>query len=367
MIYNIKEIADELRLEFVRMADDESAYYLCPFCGGRVLNLNFKKGCWRCNKCGEGGSAKKLVQMVLRLNEEDLRIFLKRMREKGSFFANEEEANTYLVNGSCGQVTSSPRRAPEDKLDLVYRAMLRYLVLEPEHRADLRKRGLLDEEIDEAGFKSVPKSGFTIPRVLEQNGICNDFRGVPGFYREKGFWKINTAVSGYFVPFINANGFMTGLQIRNDNPQAGAKYVSFTSVGKDLGTKSKIEAALVGYNGQRAIGLTEGALKATVAHYLSKRRTRRESAFLSIPGVNNTSTLMAAMAILKEKGVTDVYNALDMDRMGNKDVKVNPNVKKGSDKIRILLEENGFTVHDLTWEHEKGIDDFLLKQMKKRG
>lgn len=46
---------------------------------------------------------------------------------------------------------------PDEELDKVYRAVLNELTLKPEHRENLKKRGLSDEMIDKCLYRSMPE------------------------------------------------------------------------------------------------------------------------------------------------------------------------------------------------------------------
>lgn len=350
--YDIKSVADALGLKFKSKGDGESLYYYCPFCNDKrgKLNLNTKNQIWRCNKCGEGGGVVSLVEEVRECSREEAREWLNNnpdviIVEEGAVLTTPEPTNSI---------------APEDVRDKTYRALLSLLTLKDSHREDLHRRGLTEQAIEKFGFKSMPNKvvGKEIANKLIKAGY--ELKGVPGFYTISSGWKMQD-LSGYLVPFVNSEGKITGMQIRVDKPgERNAKYMSLTSTGKKNGTKSSIEAHLVGYNGQDKVFITEGALKADIASYLTWKRKKRLCAFLAIPGVNNYKSLMKSLPILKEKGVTAFYNCFDMDRVGNHDCELNEQVKKAILKIEEIVKEAGFEWKSLEWEYEKGIDDYEL-------
>ena len=350
--YDIKSVADALGLRFKSKSDSSSFYYYCPFCNDKrgKLNLNTENQIWRCNKCGEGGGVVSLVEEIRECSREDAREWL----------AN----NSQVIVLEEGTVIPSPNEAKslasEKERDKTYRALLNLLELKDYHKADLIRRGLTDKAIDKFGFKSMPNKtvGNKIADKLLKEGYT--LKGVPGFYTTSAGWKMQD-LPGYLVPFINASGKITGMQIRVDNPgERNAKYMSLTSTGKRDGTKSEIEAHLVGFNGQNKVFITEGALKADAASYLTWKRSGKLCAFLAIPGVNNYKSLYKAFPVLKDKGVTTFYNCFDMDRVGNKDCELNINVKKAVSKIEKIVKDAGFEWKSLEWEYEKGIDDYEL-------
>lgn len=350
--YDIKSVADALGLIFKSNGDSESLYYCCPFCNDKrgKLNLNIKSQIWRCNKCGEGGGVVSLVEEVKECSREQARDWLN------------TNPDVIVLEEGISLTTSAPTNpiASKDVRDKTYRALLLKLTLNDSHREDLHRRGLTDKAIEKFGFKSMPNkvTGKRIANELIADGY--ELKGVPGFYTTSSGWKMQD-LPGYLVPFINVNGKITGMQIRTDNPgERKAKYMSLTSTGKKNGTKSLIEAHLVGFDGQDKVFITEGALKADIASYLTWKRKKRLCAFLSIPGVNNYKSLLKALPVLKEKGVTTFYNCFDMDRVGNHDCELNEQVKKAVLKIEKIVKEAGFEWKSLEWDFEKGIDDYEL-------
>lgn len=351
--YGIESVAKALGLRFKGLGDKDSLYYYCPFCNDRKgkLNINIKGNIWRCNKCGEGGGVVQLVEYYKECSREDALAWL------------QSNPEIFITDGDTYSATHEERKpeiADEETLDKTYRALLSMLELNDTHRVDLHRRGLSDKAIKSFGFKSMPnkKKGFEIANNLLKQGYV--LKGVPGFYVSGSSWRIQD-LPGYLIPFINANGKITGMQIRTDNPgERNAKYMSLTSTGKNKGTKSSIEAHLIGFNNQNKVFITEGALKADTASYLTWLRKKKQCAFLAIPGVNNYKSLTKALKVLKEKGVTTIYNCFDMDRVGNNDCELNIQVKKAVMKIEKIVKEAGFEWKSLEWEYEKGIDDYEL-------
>lgn len=350
-IFNIKSVADALGLQFKGSGDAESLYYKCPFCCDNKgkLNLNLRGNVWRCNKCDEGGGVVHLVEAYLECSREDAVTWL-----------HNNPNVTVFDENSLANIPASVSLADEDTLDNVYRLMLSLLTLKESHRENLHKRGLTDEEIEKFGYKSMPTKieGQKIATSIQKQGYS--LRGIPGFYTSYNIWNMRD-IEGYLIPFVNVRGKMTGLQIRTDNPgPKDAKYITFSSTGKTNGTKSTLDAHLVGYSGQDTLFLTEGALKADIASYLSYQRKRKPFAYLAIPGVNNTKSLKSALPELKKMGIKTIWNTFDMDRRGNCDCEFNENVFKGVQKIKKIVIDAGFEWRSLEWDFEKGIDDYLL-------
>ena len=218
-----------------------------------------------------------------------------------------------------------------------------------------RRRGLTDEQIAAHGYRSTPAFGYQkLAKTLLGMGCT--LQGVPGFYQIKeGTWTINCnpKCTGYFVPSISVHGFMQGFQIRLDHPFKKCKYIWFSSVDKLNGTPSGSPTHFVGDPTAREVLVTEGGLKATVAHCLS------DKTFLAIAGANQCASLSGALDELKQMGCQVIYEALDMDKL------LNPNVASGSQKILQLAKSKGFAVKQLQWNSAyKGIDDYYLSKSK---
>ena len=73
--------------------------------------------------------------------------------------------------------------------------------------------------------------------------------GVPGFYQEKdGGWSVHfyPKSSGFMVPVRNLEGLIVGIQIRQDHPRDGRKYMWLSSTNYPMGTSSGSPTHLVG-------------------------------------------------------------------------------------------------------------------------
>ena len=75
---------------------------------------------------------------------------------------------------------------PDDRKDSYYQALFHQLTLSPNHREDLQRRGLSDDQIETLGARSLS--------------------------------------SGYLVPFQDETGRYVGAQVRRDNPGDGTRY-----------------------------------------------------------------------------------------------------------------------------------------------
>lgn len=359
---NIMDLVTKYNLKYKKSGGD-SLYYVCPFCDDKSghLNINPNKGTggfFRCNKCGKCGGIIQFQSLMTGRSEEDVienfngdDVYEVSKVEKQRI---EKIRNSLAIGGSL---------AEPERLDSVYRMMLKLLKLNSEHRLNLENRGLSSSAIINKQYKSVPDDDMMtkIPTKIIKSGLKLD--GVPGFYKKDGRWTINNLYKGYFIPFKNYNNQITSLQIRLDDSEK-RKYIAFSSIGLDSGSKTKIEPHLVGKISRNCIYLTEGALKADIACFLSYKIYRRFNSFLAIPGVSNISMLEEVLQHLKSLGVTKVYDAFDMDKEGNETVSLNNNVKNCVNKVKSLVEKQGLEWCTVRWSHEKGIDDYLLSKIK---
>ena len=351
-MYSIKGVCECLGMEFVKPGADNSGYYVCPFCGSQKLNVNYEKNVWRCNKCNESGNPKTLVEKVMLVSRYDAFCFLDENRLYLETCEETPQQNTY-----------ANKIASENTLNKTYSTLLSILDLDKAHKKDLIKRGLTESAIKKLKIKSVlDEDSYWIPKKLIKLGCT--LEGVPGFYKEENTWKINVYPGGYLIPFINFNEKITGFQIRNMKPTKKAgKYITISSTGKNNGTKSQLPVHLIGFNGQKSVLITEGALKADIATFLFYKKFHKKVAIMAIPGVNNTKYIPEVLEFLKSKGVTKIYDAIDMDKIGNEDVEKNIHVEKAMKKIKSIVLAHDLEFKTLIWNKEKGIDDFLLSKI----
>lgn len=368
--FNIMDVASLLRLNIRRRSEPRVVYADCPICGDRrgKLGLYPEIDTWRCYHCGECGG---MLALYGKTNGV------------GNSEAYREICDALKVGAPGGEHTPRAKPEPVSDVPLSQRAspqeihktltmLLRVLSLRPAHREHLRvKRGLSDEQIRQFGFKSTPRSCEcrAIAHRLAESGCT--LEGVPGFYLdEKSRWtmKFFDRTSGIVIPLRGADGLLQGLQIRLDHPikkegdppeKPGIKYLPFSSTGKPMGVTSGSPIHVAGSSSARVVYVTEGALKADIAHALTGRT------FVATVGVNNTKGLDELFAFLRRNGTEEIVEAEDMDKF------CNPNVSRGASKVHELALKNGLRCRRLVWNpNHKGIDDWLLalrrKEMKKK-
>ena len=373
--FGILDVVELLHLH-IRRRQADSAYTDCPFCGDRrgKMNVNFVKNVWRCNYCGEHGGMLNLYARVNNTtNSEAYREICDALQAGDTSwgYGGAENADAYAGGPArephAGRqpdmgITQAERASPQE-IHQTYSLMLGMLSLNSAHRAHLRseKRGLADEQIDSLGFKSTPP--YFLCRSLTERLIKQGCRveGVPGFYlHEGGYWtaKFGSRTAGILIPAIGIDGLIHGMQIlldvpfkdRDDPPEkAGTKYIWLSSSAKNMGVTSGSPVHFIGNPFARTIYVTEGILKADIAHVLLNR------SFVAVAGANNVAQLGPLFALLAQNGTELIIEAHDMDKYSNE------MIAKGSSKIYLLARQHGMECRRLTWNpNYKGIDDWQL-------
>ena len=242
---------------------------------------------------------------------------------------------------------------PDAELDKVYRAVLNELTLNPEHRENLRKRGLTDEVIDRCLYRSVPEHWAGVFVRLKKLKIS--FIGIPGFYEKNGKAFSACTKPGFFIPYFNADNQIVGMQIRFDD--GDKRYRWFSSPGYENGCSAK-NIASYGIPGvmpkcakDKTVYITEGALKAHIACTLSGN----SHPYIALAGVNCFNQWEATCEHLKALGVTHVADAFDSDRESNE------HVRNALKKLYAIAARYGITMTRFNWGTAyKGVDDYFL-------
>lgn len=159
--------------------------------------------------------------------------------------------------------------------------------LEPQHRRNLRERGLDDHIIDGNLYRSLPTDWRLRQQVTDRLASRYDLSGVPGFYLQDGGWRMTGfQTGGFLIPVCTKDNLIQGLQIRLDEappiwvPQPdgsvkqkkGERYRSFSSSHKKTGAASKCFIHVVGDQHSRTLYLTEGPSKSRYLQLSFRRR-----------------------------------------------------------------------------------------------
>lgn len=342
---SILNVAQKSKILILRQASKEEFAARCPFCGDSEnphhahLMLNIVKDAYHCTRCGEKGFA---IGLYAKLHG---------ISNKQAFKELMNMAPETTPKIEIKQVLQSPV-ANINERDKTYRAFLDKLTLKGEHLQNLIRRGLSWEEIGRNLYKSVPQD------EKERQRICKELikeghslKGIPGFYKDDNWTFVD--YKGFLIPVKDVQGRIQGLQVRLDF--GSKRYLWFSSHDKPCGTRAY---AWIGVSGvpSKTVIITEGALKADIAHYLSR------FTFVSVPGVNS---IRGIEQVLRDLDAKRVYIAFDMD-MSEKVRKI---VLEARKKLEKVLLQNGFDVRIKEWDRclGKGIDDYLLtlKKLKK--
>lgn len=292
--FNIMDVAELLHLH-IRRRQADSVYADCPICGDKrgKMNINFAKNLWRCNYCNEGGGMLSLYGKVYGISNSEA------YREICDTLQNGLTVPEYTAKVLPEQtaIEQSVLASPQE-IHQTFSMLLELLTLTPQHRKHLREvRGLTDEQIERLGYKSTPP--FYLCRSLAQKLRSRGCKveGVPGFYVGKDDkWTVNfnSVTAGIIIPAKGIDGMIRGAQIRLDTPireqesdpdKSGTKYLWLSSASKKRGVSSGSPVHFVGDPFARVVYVTEGLLKADVAHFLMDR------SFAATAGANNVNKL----------------------------------------------------------------------------
>lgn len=113
-------------------------------------------------------------------------------------------------------ISTEPQGLNPAKRHTIYEAALD---LRAEARADLSRRGLTESDIQDVGYRSLPKKGGEVQSFLLE--LVNRFgeawlRRCPGFVDKNGRTNFRTTTDseGYVVPYSDESGLITGLQFK---------------------------------------------------------------------------------------------------------------------------------------------------------
>jgi len=351
------DVAALLRLNIRRRGGTRVVYADCPICGDRrgKLGLYPEINTWRCYHCGEHGGMLPLYGKVHGISNSEA------YREICDALATGGFAPDYEVKEPPTK-SVSVEKAADTEISRTLTALMSLLTLRPEHREHLRTvRGLTDQEIAGFGFKSTPTSRSCRSLTVQLMKQSCRVRGVPGFYvNDYGKWtvKFYDRTAGILIPLRGVDGLLHGLQIRldhqirdeNDPPEKqGIKYLPLTSTGKNQGVTSGTPVHFIGDPNARVVYVTEGALKADIAHALTGRT------FAATMGANNTNGLDELFAFLSHNGTEEIVEAEDMDKYHNEAV------YRGACMVQQLANKHGMICRHLNWDPQyKGIDDWQL-------
>lgn len=238
-----------------------------------------------------------------------------------------------------------------DRRHAVYTALLTALVLEEAHADSLVRRGLSEETITRNLYASASPNCQQIVQELAREF---DLTGVPGFYREQGWWCFVASYwNGIFIPVRDAQERIQALQFRFDQGKTRYAWVSSNErpSGASSGTPMHYATPYrVQLKPNARVWFTEGALKADII------ADQLEQAVVAIAGVNAFNQDMARQLAASLPSLSTITIAFDADAAEK------PQVARALERAAFLLHSVGLRVQIAQWNPSlgKGLDDVLV-------
>ena len=339
--------------------DHEEVLARCPYCNDYKYRMYLSRqpgnATFWCHNCGTGGNA---VTLYADHNPSGQKL-------TGAEAYRELIANPYVrCEEQTVDNTSRPTKGlrPIDERSQVYLDLLRLLPLSDRHYINLRNRGMSDTIINGNMYRSVPTDFKTRMDIIRDLSRKHDLSGIPGFYTKDGNWLLsNCHNSGILIPVCDRFDRIQGLQIRFDDPppkfvtdqngnrvkKAGDRFRWLSSGGDyyENGTGISSYIHVVGDTSSDTLHITEGAMKADVASYLSGG-----ALFIGLTGVQNVRYLAE---VIRDLSPQHIRECIDMD------CRTNPHVQRAQSKIRAICAPLCHDYRPFIWPIEqKGIDDY---------
>jgi hypothetical protein len=246
------------------------------------------------------------------------------------------------VQPGCTALTATAQATDEMLRHAVYAGLLGQLELSTAHFENLRKRGLIADEIAKRGYRTADSARLrkAVDQLLQEHG-AERLMTVPGF-AEKDGRVFFAASNGMLIPTRDLTSNILALKVRHDSGYNGPKYTWASSRNASSGNMVHVPLGVAVQS--ETARLTEGELKADVATALSKLPT------ISAPGVGSWHL---AVPVLRSLGATKVLLAMDQDGK--------PGTLAAIEKALFGLTRAGFTAELEWWDGKaaKGIDDLL--------
>lgn len=378
---SLQELRAKLGIE-----TDSRGYIDCPFCKGKKkLHFSDERQDWNCFVCHSSGKSLAFYsKYVLGIELPDDKTERSKISDELQKFMGYDDPQT--PRPKVAPIPTRPKRLPasDSQCHAVYTAMasLAMFQLHPDHKKELKRRGLSGPVIEQNGYRTFPfktnipphivalynsvdpklrrnhsekqaahiQMGLLVAQLLQEKGHKLD--GIPGFYKFGNHWCL-FYLPGLMIPTRNIYGEIIRWQVRCN--YGDAKYRTFSckelpgAVTDDI-ARCHFPLKNTPLSKDIRVIFTEGPLKADVAISLSDD----PCAYMAIPGVNMYEALMRHCEQLKQAGVTEVYNALDMDKLTNR------NVREGSAKIEAEFAQRGLRVIPMYWAQQYAAQQLML-------
>lgn len=329
----------------------------CPFCKGRYkLHINPNKGFARCAKCGDGNNPEKgfnSIKLHAKLTGKSTKEAYEDLMSKWTGKPQKTKTKYDVEKDENQNIIM-----PIDLLNKFNVNVINKLQITNKHINNLIERGLDKPTIKANGYRSLRTlttkeiTSFFNPRGIKKNW------GVPGFYDLSTSPKmVDVTNTGILIPVVDIDGNITSFQIRHDSGETRYSWLSSTYVKTGVSLTGNNNIHHVGFIKNKKynrVYLTEGALKADVASFLSKKP------FIGITGVSNTKQLSDDLNKLRLKYSTnEIVVCIDMDYRDKKEVAV------ALKRICQIIKDENIKCKIATWDiNYKGIDDYLLAYNK---
>jgi len=184
-------------------------------------------------------------------------------------------------------------------LHAAYTAVVQHLELSEPHRHSLRGRGLSDEFIQRAEYRTLRHADRRAVATAVGTEIGPDLCLVPGFTNGESGPTLSGEATGLVIPVRDLSGRIRALKLRQDRHP---KYVYLSDGASGRSSGSPVHVPLGTPSSAETVRVTEGELKADVCRVLDSTPT------VGIPGVTNWQ---AALPVLRELGAREVVIAFD--------------------------------------------------------
>lgn len=250
------------------------------------------------------------------------------------------------------QLLSEPDR------DREIRRLLGQLELSPEHRENLRQRGLSDEQIQAGMFRSIqPWQKLEIPVSHRLAGVSIDGRSLTNYQ------------AGLLCPVWNPQGQIVGWQFRLDNADNGGKYRWPTSASQKRphgATAHLVNGELpltccrpAGEPRTKEILLVEGILKPQITAQLSGKIT------IGAAGGNFASS-PSVLKAYRTKLETEIEEAITPILYPDAGAIANKNVMRQYRQTQALLKKEGYELC-VAWWGQVSKDDLDIDELLAAG
>lgn len=371
--------AEVLSLMGLPVGTQVNAKLTCPKCGKKnkfYMRVDGIKNVGKCWSCGYFCNHTQFYADTYGMDQKDaFKEICERLNIK-SFngdFSEHHERKPIVQSVK----NSSVPMAPIDTRHQVYSETIRYFGLSEKHIADMKNRGLTEEEIKKLPYASYNNECTkSLAKYLQAKGLS--LESIPGFFQNEQSkkWEARRLKNGILVPYLDVHKRVQGFQLRKDNEllqvrdngklEEKCNWFSSINLNKGCGCKTFYHMACDFYYDfatdtflpflGKTLYLTEGAMKGDIIHLIEG------IPLICVPGVEALTELKALFdsKFLQEQGVEKIVDLYDMDYLSNK------YVANAMEKLKTMVAEAEFEYERKTWDTEtpngavlKGYDDYL--------